>query len=121
MYHPRRPHSLAVRRDDPVHGWLGASPDGLIESLALEPQAATAAAGAAAATDPAAVQQQQQQQQEGMPPQAWPAVAFGRGPLAGPGRGILEIKCPHNRGQPELAVPPQHATWYYMPQVGEAA
>lgn len=46
-----------------------------------------------------------------------PAVSRGSGPLAGPGRGILEIKCPYNKGQPDLLTPPQHATWYYMPQV----
>jgi uracil-DNA glycosylase len=31
--------------------------------------------------------------------------------------GVLEIKCPFNKGHPELAVPPPHAIWYYMPQV----
>lgn len=31
--------------------------------------------------------------------------------------GVLEIKCPYNKGHPELAVPPPHAIWYYMPQV----
>ncbi|EFN59566.1 hypothetical protein CHLNCDRAFT_132898 [Chlorella variabilis] len=93
-----------VKRDDAVHGWLGASPDGLIESLAVEPQA-----GASPPPGPAG--------QPGAAARAATAVARGGGPLAGPGRGILEIKCPHNRGQPELAVPPQHATWYYMPQV----
>lgn len=91
----------AVKHDDPVHGWLGASPDGIIEALSLDTPAAGAAAAAA-----------------GLPPGVWGSVAQGAGPLAGPGRGILEIKCPYNRGQPELAVPPKHATWYYMPQVG---
>jgi putative phage-type endonuclease len=33
------------------------------------------------------------------------------------GPGVLEIKCPFNKGHPELAVPPPHAIWYYMPQV----
>jgi hypothetical protein len=28
---------FAVLRDDPVHGWLGASPDGLIDSFSAEP------------------------------------------------------------------------------------
>ena len=31
--------------------------------------------------------------------------------------GLVEIKCPFNRGRPDLAVPPEHAIWYYMPQV----
>lgn len=94
------PSLCAVRQDDPAHGWLGASPDGLIESLALEAdQGGTAAVG-------------------GLPPGAAAHVAAGRGPVAGAGRGILEIKCPFNKGQPGGAAPPQHATWYYMPQVG---
>lgn len=28
---------FSVLRDDEVHGWLGASPDGLIDSLAITP------------------------------------------------------------------------------------
>ena len=102
-----------MKHDDPVHGWLGASPDGIIESLALEeppPNAnapdATRAAAAAGAAGPRA-----------LPPHVAAAVARGGGPLAGGGRGILEVKCPHNKGHPEGAVPPEHATWYYMPQV----
>lgn len=31
--HTVSPCRFAVLRDDPVHGWLGASPDGLIEGL----------------------------------------------------------------------------------------
>lgn len=42
----------------------------------------------------------------------------GAGQLAGPGPGILEVKCPYNKGRPELASPPPTAIWYYMPQVG---
>jgi hypothetical protein len=37
--------------------------------------------------------------------------------MNGEGPGILEIKCPYNRGRPELAAPPQQPPWYYMPQV----
>ena len=126
----------AVKHDDPVHGWLGASPDGLIESLTLEAgwsptstsSAAAAGAGAGSggapwdAAAPAGVGGSGAAPWDaatpyGLPPQVAAAVAAGHGPLFGPGRGILEIKCPHNRGQPELAAPPQHATWYYMPQV----
>ena len=85
--------AAAVKHDDPAHGWLGASPDGLIESLSLDGTASGTAAGAEA------------------------GAAQRAGPLAGAGRGILEIKCPFNRGAPQLAVPPPHAIWYYMPQV----
>ncbi|KAL6770754.1 hypothetical protein ACKKBF_B32530 [Auxenochlorella protothecoides x Auxenochlorella symbiontica] len=60
--------AFAVKADDAVHGWLGASPDGLVEA--------------------------------------------GAGPP-----GLLEIKCPFNKGAPEEAWPPQHAIWYYMPQI----
>jgi hypothetical protein len=28
---------FSVLRDDPVHGWLGASPDGLIDALTATP------------------------------------------------------------------------------------
>ena len=36
---------------------------------------------------------------------------------AGMGPGVLEIKCPFNRGQPESASVPSLPPWYYMPQV----
>ena len=35
----------------------------------------------------------------------------------GNGPGILEIKCPFNKGSPALAQPPGQPQWYYMPQV----
>ncbi|KAI7843281.1 hypothetical protein COHA_003113 [Chlorella ohadii] len=114
-----------VKHDDPVHGWLGASPDGLIESLTLEAAGPSLAASSSAAPWDAAEAADGSSAAPwdlaaaagSLPPHVTAAVAAGHGPLAGPGRGILEIKCPHNKGQPELAVPPQHATWYYMPQV----
>ncbi|CAL8467373.1 g6910 [Coccomyxa elongata] len=73
---------FSVLRDDVVHGWLGASPDGLIDSLAVTPGAG----------------------QQGV-------LAGGSGP------GVLEIKCPFNRGRPTAAAPPKQPPWYYMPQV----
>ncbi len=33
------------------------------------------------------------------------------------GPGILEVKCPFNKGSPETAAPPRQPQWYYMPQV----
>ena len=33
------------------------------------------------------------------------------------GPGVLEIKCPFNRGQPDSASVPSLPPWYYMPQV----
>ena len=35
--HVIKPCRFAVLRDDEVHGWLGASPDGLIDSLSAQP------------------------------------------------------------------------------------
>lgn len=37
--------------------------------------------------------------------------------LMGQGPGVLEIKCPFNKGSPGSATPPKLAQWYYMPQV----
>ncbi|CAL9768483.1 unnamed protein product [Musa acuminata subsp. burmannicoides] len=34
-----------------------------------------------------------------------------------PDGGILEVKCPYNKGKPELALPWQIMPYYYMPQV----
>ncbi|KAF9595799.1 hypothetical protein IFM89_004201 [Coptis chinensis] len=34
-----------------------------------------------------------------------------------PGGGILEVKCPYNKGKPELGLPWSAAPFYYMPQV----
>jgi len=65
-----------VKKDDVVHDWLGASPDGLVAGLGVE---------------------------------------GGEAQQYGP--GILEIKCPYNKGHPELAKPPTKAIWYYMPQI----
>lgn len=45
------------------------------------------------------------------------ASASGDGVMHGDGPGILEIKCPFNRGNPNSAAPPKLAQWYYMPQV----
>lgn len=33
------------------------------------------------------------------------------------GGGILEVKCPHNKGKPELGLPWSTMPFYYMPQV----
>lgn len=34
-----------------------------------------------------------------------------------PGGGVLEVKCPYNKGKPELALPWPSAPFYYMPQI----
>ncbi|XP_010250850.1 PREDICTED: uncharacterized protein LOC104592967 [Nelumbo nucifera] len=34
-----------------------------------------------------------------------------------PGGGILEVKCPYNKGKPELGLPWSNMPFYYMPQV----
>ena len=37
------------------------------------------------------------------------------------GPGVLEIKCPINRGRPQEGRPPPQFHWYYVPQVRLAA
>jgi putative phage-type endonuclease len=78
-----------VKHDDPPHGWLGASPDGLVQGLEISNTLILPTTN---------------------------NNTNGRSSL-GQGPGILEIKCPYNKGHPELAVPPQRAIWYYMPQL----
>ena len=50
---------------------------------------------------------------------AAPAAAAPDGVMAADGHppGVLEIKCPWNRGRPESAKPYPNVPWYYMPQV----
>lgn len=85
-----------VKHDDPPHSWLGASPDGLMGGLGIsdgvQPETASAAGFDTAS-------------------------AFKLSPESLNGPGILEIKCPYNRGHPEHAAPPSKAIWYYMPQL----
>lgn len=83
-----------VKHDDPPHSWLGASPDGLMGGLGIldgDPRSMTTASDR--------------------------SCNFESLPLSLNGPGILEIKCPYNRGHPENAVPPSKAIWYYMPQL----
>lgn len=87
-----------MKHDDPAHGWLGASPDGLIGGLEVSGHDG----GDGEPPGPAALA-------------ALPGVR-GAGVVSGAGPGILEVKCPFNKGQPERAVPPEKAIWYYMPQ-----
>ena len=67
-----------VKHEDPPHSWLGASPDGLVQGLVINPHVSSS------------------------------------NTVDSP--GVLEIKCPFNKGRPEGAVPPAKAIWYYMPQ-----
>lgn len=90
-----------VKHDDPPHGWLGASPDGLIQGLSIR----GSNSHRAPTTPPS--------QQLSYPP----TLSTAPTTVLGPGPGILEIKCPFNKGRPELAVPPARAIWYYMPQM----
>jgi hypothetical protein len=59
------------RLQDDLHGWLGASPDGLIDASLSRTYT---------------------------------------------GGGILEVKCPHNKGSPETGSPWTSVPHYYMPQ-----
>ena len=46
-----------------------------------------------------------------------PVLGVGAGVIHGDGPGVLEVKCPFNRGNPSTASPPKLPQWYYMPQV----
>ena len=46
-----------------------------------------------------------------------PCAGGQEGVVGGIGPGVLEIKCPYNRGRPEQGAPPKQPPWYYMPQV----
>ncbi|KAK9840347.1 hypothetical protein WJX74_007980 [Apatococcus lobatus] len=81
--------SFKVLREDDVHGWLGASPDGLVDGRIDQSESASEGLQASGAQD----------------------RMHGNGP------GVLEIKCPWNRGNTALAKPYEQAPFYYMPQV----
>ena len=88
--------------EDDAHDWLGASPDGLIE---LEAGGGGGGRGG----------------REGLPPSLSPAAAAdgddGGGETLDGGGGVLEIKCPFNRGRPLDASPWASPPHYYVPQV----
>ena len=44
-------------------------------------------------------------------------LAGGTDVFSGCGGGILEVKCPYNRGRPQLGLPWKEMPHYYMPQV----
>ena len=91
--------------EDDAHDWLGASPDGLIELVS---------AGGGGAEEEAPLSS---------PPSAaaFPSAALSDGAAAGgkasSGGGVLEIKCPFNRGSPREASPWRVPPHYYVPQV----
>ncbi|GAB4816198.1 hypothetical protein N2152v2_003244 [Parachlorella kessleri] len=98
-----------VKHDDMAHGWLGASPDGLIGGLTISNgEPADPATGHIDGAEGGASESGGMAVQQGV---------RGAGVMAGEGPGVLEVKCPYNKGAPEQAVPPEHAIWYYMPQV----
>ncbi|KAG7666608.1 hypothetical protein NADE_003593 [Nannochloris sp. 'desiccata'] len=91
-----------VKHDDPPHGWLGASPDGLVQGLEIFDAGSTNSSGTTSS--------------RGLIVNGGVSTSSSISSL-GQGPGILEIKCPYNKGHPEVAVPPQRAIWYYMPQL----
>ena len=128
--HVIKPCRFAVLRDDEVHGWLGASPDGLIDSLTAEPGSAAIVALASAAVpcmllcgycsgckQVLSAFTQGRLHWDTMLRLTWLSAASPNALAAGMGPGVLEIKCPFNRGQPESASIPSLPPWYYMPQV----
>jgi len=97
-----------VKHDDPPHGWLGASPDGLVQGLEVFNTSSNSTSSTSSSTTTAA---------GGGLILNNDVVSSDSTSSLGQGPGILEIKCPYNKGRPELAVPPQQAIWYYMPQL----
>ena len=105
---------FSVLRDDPVHGWLGASPDGLIDALTATPGAPSLELKGLLLTNIVLIGSLKvllEHTSEAA------GAAAGTGVQAAEGPGVLEIKCPFNRGKPKLGKPPAQPPWYYMPQV----
>jgi len=115
--------AFAVLKPDPAHDWLGASPDGLVPAAGEVPGPGGASPGLAPPPP--------------CPPAPGAAAALAAAAAAG-GPGILEIKCPFNRGSPGDGLPwgsmsssgaydkrggaysastPRPPPFYYMPQV----
>ncbi len=125
--HLIKPCRFAVLRDDEVHGWLGASPDGLIDSLSAHPGFAvlnlvTVPCFCSVDTAVPVIYLLVPTHKTACLGTAWSgskalSVASPGALAAGMGPGVLEIKCPFNRGQPESASVPSLPPWYYMPQV----
>ena len=152
--HTVRSRSFQTLGDDLVTGWLGASPDGLIEvteaaagtpvplknflfhhnhivckclviNLALQRMPystiktrkkirhASLSGQAKCSASKNAVSTM------GSGGAGLRAAGFSR-PPQGQGAGVLEIKCPFNKGEPTKAKPYKQAPWYYMPQVPAA-
>jgi putative phage-type endonuclease len=99
-----------VKHDDPPHGWLGASPDGLVQGLEIIHSNSTTNSTNSTTTAGDGLNVNTGGN-NGLNSPSSSKSSLGQGP------GILEIKCPYNKGRPELAVPPQRAIWYYMPQL----
>ena len=92
-----------VKHDDPPHGWLGASPDGLVQGLEIRTTSSTTENTNSSTGGSNLILPNNTSSSS--------SSSLGQGP------GILEIKCPYNKGRPDLAVPPRQAIWYYMPQL----
>ena len=88
-----------VLLEDDAHDWLGASPDGLIEIV----EGSGSGGG----------------EEEGLlVPLSSPSGSDNDGSeTSNAGGGVLEIKCPFNRGKPFEATPWTSPPHYYVPQV----
>ena len=84
--------------EDDAHDWLGASPDGLIELVS------------------GSSSQGGSRGEEGLSSAALAAAAEETAP-DGESGGVLEIKCPFNRGSPLDASPWATPPHYYVPQI----
>lgn len=102
-----------VKHDDAPHGWLGASPDGLVCGWTARYDNDNRVTGAMKSTAPSAPIRNN----DGPSSVSNKGSKYREKSVMFEGPGIVEIKCPFNKGHPELAIPPRHAIWYYMPQL----
>lgn len=116
------PCMFKMKHSDPPHAWIGASPDGLLPALTLR-QGRSVADGDAGLlhwkSEIGAMDKQIEKNEHNIKANSIDTSMFHgeKNIPTGIGPGILEIKCPFNKGYPDEAVPPKKAIWYYMPQL----
>ncbi len=98
------PCMFRVRRADDVHGWLGASPDGLVAGMgSLRGKGGLRHEGGGREVG---------RVRPHVPMSIAGFVVEGAGVFEGSGDGLVEIKCPYNKGNVMDAVAPFQPQWY---------
>lgn len=101
------PCMFRVRRSDDVHGWLGASPDGLVAGMGSSGE------GGGGQVVVGEQGRQVVVGEQGRVSVHVPGfVVEGACVMAGMGDGLVEIKCPYNKGNVMNAVAPFQPQWY---------